>query len=392
MTGPATVVLAGVLCGQPDRVPDPARAADAPPPTHSQPTPTGCRCPCAQPAPSAPGTPEPFRRPDATAFALNREGRDLYRMRRWEEARVRYRAALTRDPAFRGPRLNVACAYAQEQRYAEAVREAADLVERDFVPGAREVMEAADLAPLHARPEMATLKAAIARAGRIWGAPLPEAVLFIARVEPAVRLPGRDVAGVLYLGLHQEIFAWVPAWGRYRQVTAEDGRVLTFVRSADGRRVTYVRAGKLVRTPGRQDALRGLTLRTLDLPTMTLGPVVPLPGDVVRLELWEGADGPHLRLTEADGPGRAYRVAATGLDPAPDTSKRNRNTERVVLGGSGVLAAPQQQGSGPECVFVARNARPRPGQAPAAEIAPRRGRPFRLTAPLGAALRGLPFP
>ena len=69
-----------------------------------------CTCPCAPTASSLLPTPR------TEAWELNRQGRDLYRQRRWAEARQRYAGALTADPEFLGPRLNVATAHAQEGR------------------------------------------------------------------------------------------------------------------------------------------------------------------------------------------------------------------------------------------------------------------------------------
>src|SRR6185295_11665915 len=89
----------------------------------------GCSCPCpAAPAGDVglPGTSAQAPPPaaHAPAFDLNRAGRDLYRQRRWQEARTSYRAALAADPAFLAPHLNIACSFAQEERFAEAVNEA----------------------------------------------------------------------------------------------------------------------------------------------------------------------------------------------------------------------------------------------------------------------------
>jgi len=54
--------------------------------------------------------------------------------------------------------------------------------------------------------------------------------------------------------------------------------VLALVKSPDGRRIVFMRAGRLVRMPGQPDLLRGLSVRQLDLPSMTMGPVIDLPG------------------------------------------------------------------------------------------------------------------
>jgi hypothetical protein len=115
-------------------------------------------CPVARLVPGSPGEATVAPAPDPAAQALNAEGKQLYRDRRWEEARTRYRAAASKDPTFHAPSLNAACALARQERFAAAADEAAALVQRAYVPWAREVLEAADLAALHVRPEMAGLR------------------------------------------------------------------------------------------------------------------------------------------------------------------------------------------------------------------------------------------
>jgi hypothetical protein len=346
-----------------------------------------CACPCPSAAPGAPGSPDPFRAPAAAAFTLNREGRDLYRARQWEAARAKYRAALKADPQFEGPRLNLACAYAQQGQFPEAVREAVTLAERAYVPWAREILEAADLAPLRTQKEMTSLRQALARAGAQWGQRLAGGLLFVARTRPPVRLPAK---GVLYLGLNQEVFAWLPATGRYWQVTAEDGRVLALARSADHRKMVYVVAGKLVREPGRPHALRALGLRMLDLSTMALGKLVPIEGDVTRLDLAFPAHAAAalIRVARAGQGVQTYRFAGQSLEPIPDHIRQSDNP--TVLTGRGVVGG-RSQTTSPPCAFAARAIHPR-GEPPAIAITPRRGRPFRLLGPHGAGLLGLPFP
>jgi hypothetical protein len=352
--------------------------------------PPACTCPCAPAASSLLPTPR------AEAWELNRQGRDLYRQRRWAEARQRYAASLAADPEFLGPRLNVATAHAQEGQFADAVREATALVDRAFVPWAREVREAADLAPLQARPEREVLEAALARAGAAWGAQLQGALLFVGRLRPPVRLPPASVPGVLHLGLEQEIFAWDPRSGRIRQVTAEDGRVLGFVASADGQALFYLRAGKLVRDPGRAVRLRDVTLRRLDLASMALGPLLRLPGDIQWLQLAPGRGASvevvgrgetglqrwraHGQRLEAEGTARAVAPAGPGM---------------LILDGQGAGSARPVNWRAAGCTFQARDAR-KAGQSPGVQIrAQGRGSgraPFTLPAPHGAGLQGLPFP
>lgn len=354
------------------------------------PAPAGvCRCPCAQLGASAVFLPSP------AAFALNRAGRDLYRQRRWDDARRSYQAALAEDPGFLAPRLNMACSYAQQERFAEAVAEASALAAQGFVPWAREIEEATDLAPLRVRREYSDLRAAIAQAAPAWGAPLADALLFVGRTAPAVNLPE---AGILVLALAQEIFAYLPETGAYRQVTAEDGRVLAFARSRDGKTVIYVRAGKLVRSPGEPGRLRALSLRRLDLPSMTLGPPVLLPDDIQRLELSvdEAANG-RLTTTGSDASApRHWLFDGKALLPGP-TPRRPPASKpvrlgpgAVVLDGNGV-APSRLQVSRPRCAHTASD-QPAGQGAPGVWISQPAGARFLLAVPHGSGLFGLPFP
>jgi hypothetical protein len=345
-------------------------------------------CPSTKPMSTSIGSLDPFAPPRTEAYARNRHGRELYQQQRFEEARAEYRAALDADPAFVAPLLNVACSYARQGRFAEAVREAVPLAERGYVPWAREILEAADLAPLHAAPEMRDLRAGLAAAAAAWGQSLAGAMLIVARTRPPVHLRGE---GVLHLGLNQEIFAWFPATGRYRQVTAEDGRVLAFVRSRDGRFLAFVRAGKLVRTGGHA-VLRDLSLRMLELPSMALGAPVTIAGDWERLDLAFSAPGSvalvlqregHVEAASFDGEKLAVQPMPRGRSAAGDAS-------HVVLDTTGVSPHREERVSQPGCRFVAGDAGGSDGQ-PAVRV---RAHPkaFLLPGPWGAGLFGLPFP
>jgi hypothetical protein len=349
-----------------------------------------CACPCPPAAPL-------FPLPEAEAFALNRKGRELYRQRRFAEARAAYGEALARDPAFVAPRLNIACAFTQEERFADAVTEAAALAEARYVPWGREITEAADLAPLRIRPEARALQAALAKAAAGWGSAIAsraDALLILARTAPPVRLPAEG-AGAFVLALAQEIFAYEPARGAYRQVTAEDGHVLAFVRSRDGRALIYLGGGKVVRASGEVDRLRGLFVRRLDLPTMTLGPRVALPGDLVEVGL-RFTEQASLRLTthESGRPRETRELLFDGtalvtVPAAANASAARLGAPAVTLGANGVVPRGIEAAAG-SCAFTARDA---PAGTPATVlIRAAGGRRFVLTAPEGAALSGLPFP
>jgi hypothetical protein len=341
-------------------------------------------CPASAPAPDGSGFAAVAKLPTEPAMRLNSEGKQLYRQERWAEAREKYRAALAADPDFLSAQLNVACSFSRQGRYAEAADEAAALIGRAFVPWNREVNEAADLGILQDQAVYAKVQAARSEAAARWGKLVRDGVLFVARTKPPLSVSGQ---GVLVLGLSQEIFAWIPETGRYLQVTAEDGRVLAYAVSPDGRRIAYLLAGKLVRAPGQAALLRGLSLRVLDVPTMSPGKTVPVPGDLKKVQLGFSAT-PYLKVTdgasratslalrddrlESAGPaqgshGESVEVSGSGVEP---------HKQRVPRANCGFTLAPQKDSSGLWRILISRSG----------------GKPYPLDTRYGAGLAGLPFP
>lgn len=345
----------------------------------------GNGCPALTPIPGAPGLSAPTRAFAAEAITLNTVGKTLYRQGRFEEARRKYRAALAVDPDFHAPALNVACSLAREERFAEAAREAAALIRRSYVPWAREVMEATDLAVLHARPEMREIEQARAGAQAAWGQEVKAGLLFLARARPSVRSSGE---GVFVLGLHQEIFAWLPSTARFRQVTAEDGRVLAFVRSADQRKVVYVRGSKLVRTSGEKSFFRGADLRLLDVPSMSLGPAVSLDGDLSVIELgFATVTAATVRVLRNGGDGESFDFDGATLRRKPTAATAAIFSVRLT--GDGVVRASQVTVGG-GCPFRAKDDF-RSSSDPRIRVRSTRG-DLLLDTSYGAGLFGLPFP
>jgi len=341
-------------------------------------------CPASAPAPDAPGFTAAVKLPSVEAMRLNSEGKQLYRQERWPEAREKYRAALAADADFLGAQLNVACSFSRQGRYTEAAEIAAALIRRAFVPWNREVLEAADLGILQDQVVYAKVQAAGAEAAASWGKVVRGGILFVARTKPPLRLAGD---GVLALGLNQEIFAWIPETGRYLQVTAEDGHVLAFAASADGRRIAYVLGGKVIRSPGQAALLRGLSVRVLDLPTMLLGKAVPIPGDARMVQLGFSTV-PELKVTDASS-SATFNLVEDRLQYAPSAAVRSRDDSvqlsttgvepgkwRVVHTPCGFALTAQRDSAGLWRVLVSRAGR----------------KPFALDARYGAGLGGLPFP
>jgi hypothetical protein len=194
--------------------------------------------------------------------------------------------------------------------------------------------------------------------------------------------------GVLVLNLGQEIFAWQPHTGRYLQVTADDGRVLAFAQSTTGDKIVYVRAGRLIRQPGTPEALRSLSLRLLELPTMELSPPVDLPGDVRKVELWfPGAGMAALRVTSGTGEIQHFRFSGQRLETAPPSAPPP-GTPTTVLTPDGVGPSSRRFAT---CAFSASDVAGKE-ESRSVRISVGKRTDALLDAKHGAGLYGLPFP
>jgi hypothetical protein len=334
------------------------------------------------------GVVDPFRAPDPQATELNAAAKSLYRQGKWEEARTEYRAAEAADPSFLAPRLNVACSFVRQERFAEAVTEVRALIDRAYVPWSREVLEAADLGALKVQPQMADLKRALATAASVWGAGLEESVIFVGRLRAPLHVPAAG-AGEFILNPHQEVFAFIPATGRYRQLTAEDGHVVAVALAPDRRRIVYVTAGKLVRG-AKPDALTldGVALGELTLATMTADPAIPIGGAVRRVEI---AGTPHGFAYRIDGERTNGRfVVGATRTLVPFGGAKLPGAPLAVLTAAGALPVSSVVVPG-SCPVVARDRKSADGGR-AVMLTARGQKPRSIGGPFGAGLAGLPLP
>jgi hypothetical protein len=348
------------------------------------------------PAPG-PGALDPFRTPAAKALELNAAGKAPYRDGKWEEARARYRAALDADPAFLAPRLNIACSFVREERFADATREALALIDGAYVPWAREILEAADMGALKGRSEMKQIEAAMAAAATRWGEGLDESVLFVARQRAPLRVP--DGPGVFLLNPQQEVWAYTPRTQRYRQLTVEDGHVVAFGRSLDRHSIVYVTAEKIVRGGKPDDfALRGVALRRLTLATMALGPRNAIDGDVRELDLYDRVLGAGrsrqtpvvpVRVRLATRETHLLWVAPDGSLAAPAGREGEPGNLAARLTAAGVEGPVTATLEGCGAVSATTEGA---GQLPRLSFKPPGGKAVRLLTPFGAGLWGLPLP
>jgi hypothetical protein len=341
---------------------------------------------------AGPGLADPFRQPDPKATELNAAGKTLYRLGKWEEARAQYRAAEAADPTFLAPRLNVACSFVRQERFAEATAEVRALLDRAYVPWAREVLEAADLGALKVQPQMVEVRRAMAAAAARWGTGLDESLIFVARQRPPLHIPTAG-AGEFILNPHQEVYAFSPSTGRFRQLTAEDGHVLAVTRTPDRRRIVYVTGEKLLRGVNPDGAapadvaLEGVALHELALATMAATPPVPIAGSVRRIEIAGTPQGPAFRIDGDRVSGRFVIGAGNRLLPL---ARSAAGPGVVVLTANGAMPAPAVIMAG-ACPVAAHETKPSEGVR--AIVVSARGRPARrIGGTLGAGLTGLPLP
>jgi hypothetical protein len=359
--------------------------------------PAGVDDPCRSDAPApGPGSLDPFRPPVLRAVELNAAGKVPYRQGKWEEARAQYRAAEAADPELLAAKLNVACSFVREERFAEATAEVAGLLERAYVPWAREILEAADLGALKARPEGKELKRAMAASAAHWSEGLPASVVFIARKGAALRVPGGP--GVFILNPHQEVWAFTPRTRRYRQLTAEDGHVVALARSPDGKSIVYVTAEKLIRgaaAVGRKPtdlALRGVALHELSLVTMAAGASASVAGDVRRLDIGVGVTGAFVFELDADAGKEVFVFDPSGKQLAPMPAGGRASAPLTTLTPRGASAAKGATARAGMC--EAHVAEREEGAAGARTLVYRSpaGPPFPLAPRNGAGRVGLPIP
>jgi hypothetical protein len=235
---------------------------------------------------------------------------------------------------------------------------------------------------------MAEIRRALAAAAGKWGEGLDTAVLFVGRQKAPLRIPDTG-AGVFILNPHQELYAFLPELGLHRQLTAEDGRVLLAARSADGRRVTYVTAEKLVRGGTSGDvALRGVVLGELALAGMAASKPMRVEGDVRRLEIVATPRGTGYRIDGSAGKGLFVRGEADVLAALPERTRTGKPIAVLTPGGVAPVAAQKLGGT---CGATARDVRSAGTGVPAVAVSVRGGGRKNIGERFGAGLAGLPL-
>jgi len=386
------------------------------------PSPPGATpAPCLPAAPDAAGPPgivDPFHVPTDEAKRLNADALLAYRQGKWDEARAKYRAAEAADPAFLAPALNVACSFVRQERLADALGEVRRLLARAYLPWSDEILTAADLGALKVGPAAKQLRAALDDERGRWTQGLARDLLFVARTRAPLKIsPGAEGEGLspsartLVLGPRQEVFAWSPRTLRYRQITAEQGRVLALAVSRDGHDIAYVTAEKLVVTPGAPLALRGAVVKELSLATLTVVAEARLPEDVRTLEMLQTPAGFAYRLnaTSVQAGAGAALAGASVLEAGrlvPGAIAARQAVRVATLSGQGVGPAARPMALPDGCEGVAQDGRStsgvpvvdvvaaaKPGRSTKSGRSPTKADPPRsISGPFGGGLHGLPLP
>jgi len=236
---------------------------------------------------------------------------------------------------------------------------------------------------------MARVRRAMAAAAAVWGAGLDDSLLFVGRARAPLKVPSGP--GFFILNPHQEVYAFLPASGLFRQLTSEDGRVIAALPTPDRRRVVYVTADKLIRGAKPDDlALRGVALAELTLATMSSEPPIKIAGDVRRVEI--AAVGAMVTFKiDGDRIAGTFRRGDKGtldqLPPAP----RVKAAAIVTPRGAEPVGAPPPVVGPPACRVSVREA-VAPGK-PRAIVVTGPGRSARrIGEQFGAGLVGLPLP
>ena len=211
---------------------------------------------------------------------------------------------------------------------------------------------------------MARIRRAMAAAAAAWGAGLDDALLFVGRAARAAGIPATG-AGIFILNPHQEVYAFLPATGRFRQLTTEDGRVSASC-AARSAALVYVTADKLVRGASRTTfALRGVAIGELTLATMTPAPPIRNRGDVRRLEIASVAaeasrsasngdrdSGAFCRGDRADARAVPAPIARRAARGGPDRAGRGRRPTDRRRSGAARSSPARSTRAGPRTVVV----------------------------------------
>ena len=178
---------------------------------------------------------------------------------KWEEARIEYRAAEKADPTFLAPRLNVACSFVRQERFARPPPRRGAARRASF-PGAR---GAGGRRP---RARSSPARRSRASAGRPGGSRPPlgrdgldGAALFVGAGAATAPDSAHRRRG-LHHDPHQEVYAFLPETGLSASSRTRTGASLAIPPAPDRRRIPAPSPTSCTRREGGRLALAGSPL------------------------------------------------------------------------------------------------------------------------------------
>lgn len=286
--------------------PAPTTPAVAPEPAAAAPA-----APKAPPAPAViVGMAEPFAKLSNTGAKPFNSGYAALKAKKYDEAAALFAEVTTTLPDYLPARFQAARAYLQAANPVGTRQQLEELLSRNFIAYAAK-SASKEFAVFRTSPEWPAYQQAEARIRAAYAQGLGQDLVFVARsgsFDPPSWTPGaRKGLADANLETKQEVYHFDPDHGRYRPLTATDGRVLAALRSGDGKRLVFVTASH-IQSEGEKKYFVEPQFGFLDLTTLETAGPIKLGGGYEELTIGFGASGTPLVAT----PG-ALAAAGEGL-------------------------------------------------------------------------------
>jgi hypothetical protein len=271
------------------------------------------------------GSPDPFATLPSEASKLFATANNALKMKKAQPAVAALQNVVDQAPEYTPGRWTLIRALVMLGRFDDVVSAFEPLIARDYVGYADKLDKGAAYAPLRAAPQWAKIEELKTRYRAAYAAGLESGFFFVARMRSAGETrwsgsksdAGAPTAGEGALDLRQEVFHYDPTTKRYRRMTDSDGRAFAINRAPDGKTLSFLGAGKLMRENG-VDAFKDPRLGSLELATLTvIGPFAD-KGSFDQVGLGMNRSGqPMFTLIVRSGASAAFTfdTARTGLAP-----------------------------------------------------------------------------
>lgn len=259
---------------------------------------------------------EPFAKLSNAAAKPFNSGYASLKAKKYEEAAALFTEVTTALPDYLPARFQAARAYLQAANSVGTRQQLEELLSRNFIAYSGKAASK-EFAVFRTSPEWPAYQQAEARIRTAYSQGLGQDLVFVARsgsFDPPTFTPSAGAKKGLAdatLETKQEVYHFDPDHGRYRPLTATDGRVLAALRSGDGKRLAFVTASR-VQADGDKKYFVEPQFGFLDLTTLETAGPIKLSGGYEELTIGFGATGTALVAT----PGV---IAATGEGLAAGT-------------------------------------------------------------------------